>query len=373
MYDDMGNKVKFWGQEAKSRARVRKENNLLENFKLYLSLSQAKLDKESAGILLDVYNNPDNEIILEDVISDYLKLFYRHILNFVGEVDKTNLAMRLLKSEKKPKTKYVMTVPAIWNTVTRQIVMNAAFQANIVKKHDEIIVITELEAAALYCRNQTQELKNGNVTFIVCDAGGGTVDVGTFHLSSTRYMTQLGDCQSDTCGSFYLDANFRTFILQFYKDIGVHFDPAISKFDEFMDRFVNRIKVDFMPDTTNDSYYDIELPGSYVIAESVKTEQNKNYILADSNRTLRIKNEVMDNRVFNPVMERIEALLDKQMKRCKVRFLFLVGGFAQSKYLQQRLRTRYEPAVLLIVPLESMSAVSLGAVHYALKPDILAS
>lgn len=243
MYDDMGNKVKFWGQEAKTRARVRKENNLLENFKLYLSLSQTKLDKESVGTLLDSYNNSNNEIILEDVISDYLKLLYQHILNFLGEVDKTNIAMRLLKGEKKVKTKYVMTVPAIWNTVTRQIIMNAAFQANIVKKYDEIIVITELEAGALYCLNQMQELKNGNVTFIVCDAGGGTVDVGTFCLSPTRHMTQLGDCQSDTCGSFYLDANFRTFILKFYKDIGVHFDPTISKFAEFMENFEKHIKV----------------------------------------------------------------------------------------------------------------------------------
>lgn len=128
-----------------------------------------------------------------------------------------------------------------------------------------------------------------------------------------------------------------------------------------------------MPDTTNDSYYNIDLPGSYVIPESVKTGQNKNYILADSNRTLRIKNEVMNNQVFNPVIERIEALLDKQIEKDKVSFIFLVGGFAQSKYLQKRLRARYEPVIQLIVPLEGISAVSIGAVHYALKPDLLVS
>lgn len=41
-------------------------------------------------------------------------------------------------------------------------------------------------------------------------------------------------------------------------------------------------------------------------------------------------------------MERVEALLDRQIKKEKIDMIFLVGGFAQSKYLQQRLKTRYE-------------------------------
>lgn len=113
---------------------------------------QERLDKGLVGNLMDVYNNPDNEINLGDVISDYLKLSHRHAHDYIGR----HRATRLFKSEIKFKSKYVMTVPAIWNTTTRQTVMNAAIQANIVKQHDEFIVITELEAAACYCRNQSQ-------------------------------------------------------------------------------------------------------------------------------------------------------------------------------------------------------------------------
>jgi len=69
---------------------------------------------------------------------------------------------------------YVMTVPAIWSDRAKDSTRQAAARAGIPR--DRLILVPEPEAAALYCATAGHELDlaNGD-TFIICDAGGGTV------------------------------------------------------------------------------------------------------------------------------------------------------------------------------------------------------
>jgi molecular chaperone DnaK (HSP70) len=76
---------------------------------------------------------------------------------------------------------YALTVPAIWSDKAKDLTRKAAIQAGI--SPDKLALISEPEAAALYCATMCTEvdLKDGD-RFLVCDAGGGTV-VFSFSIS----------------------------------------------------------------------------------------------------------------------------------------------------------------------------------------------
>jgi len=69
---------------------------------------------------------------------------------------------------------YVITVPAIWSDKAKDLTRQAAIAAGILGK--KLTLITEPEAAALFCASLCQEvdLQEGD-RFLICDAGGGTV------------------------------------------------------------------------------------------------------------------------------------------------------------------------------------------------------
>ena len=69
---------------------------------------------------------------------------------------------------------YVITVPAIWKDSAKALTRQAAIRAGIPDKRLELI--TEPEAAALYCATKCAEVDlNDGEYFLICDAGGGTV------------------------------------------------------------------------------------------------------------------------------------------------------------------------------------------------------
>jgi len=69
---------------------------------------------------------------------------------------------------------YVITVPAIWKDSAKALTRLAATRAGI--PSDRLELISEPEAAALYCATKSIEVDlNDGERFLICDAGGGTV------------------------------------------------------------------------------------------------------------------------------------------------------------------------------------------------------
>jgi hypothetical protein len=83
----------------------------------------------------------------------------------------------------------------------------------------------------------------------------------------------------------------------------------------------------------------------------------------------------MKEKIFDPIMKRIEDLLDTQIKKMredeKIDTILLVGGFSKSRYLQDRLRRRYEPNITIGIPANAVTAISQGAVSYAQRPRMI--
>lgn len=77
-------------------------------------------------------------------------------------------------------------------------------------------IISEPEAAALYALNALDPhgLKIGE-TFMICDAGGGTVDLITYKISSLKPILKLAEASPGTgslCGASFLNRGFLEYL-----------------------------------------------------------------------------------------------------------------------------------------------------------------
>jgi molecular chaperone DnaK (HSP70) len=103
-----------------------------------------------------------------DYAIDYLSRLNHHLLTqvFVNRFGSNFLQNQQLS--------YVITVPAIWSDKAKELTRKAAINAGI--KSEALTLITEPEAAALYCATLCNEVDLGpGDRFLICDAGGGTV------------------------------------------------------------------------------------------------------------------------------------------------------------------------------------------------------
>ncbi|KAF0520402.1 hsp70 family protein [Gigaspora margarita] len=71
---------------------------------------------------------------------------------------------------------------------------------------------------------------------------------------------------------------------------------------------------------------------------------------------------------FDPVVNRIIRLISIQHDECKCNVMFLIGGFSESKYLQQTIKQRFSQCKVAVPPYLT-AAAACGAVEYGLDMD----
>lgn len=82
---------------------------------------------------------------------------------------------------------------------------------------DRLQIISEPEAAAIYALDalDPHNVKIGD-TFVLCDAGGGTVDLISYTVSALKPMLSVDEAASGTgslCGSTYLNRIFEQYVI----------------------------------------------------------------------------------------------------------------------------------------------------------------
>jgi molecular chaperone DnaK (HSP70) len=114
-----------------------------------------------------------------DFTTDYLQCI-RHFLQ--DRFFPTQFGAQFLRNQK---ISYVVTVPAIWSDGAKALTRDAASKAFDITT-DELILVPEPEAAALFCATTCNEvdLTDGD-QFLICDAGGGTVVCQ--HLRASKF------------------------------------------------------------------------------------------------------------------------------------------------------------------------------------------
>lgn len=265
-------KVQCWGQRAKIEAeyqekkinKVEDRQILMEDFKLFLSPKHSKeiyrrdklaFEKKASSYCYTRSDMPNDDkqyvIPAIDVISDYLRELNYELLEELSDLDTEG------KKITSKDIKYVLTVPAFWGRAAKNTLIEAANRAEMIKKENinDLLVITEPEAAALYCETAAnlRDFFVGEKKFILCDGGGGTVDLVTFNYSASEgnrpsTIKQKGRPDGAMCGSTLLDAKFASYIIKCFEDIRYPSDryPSIeSAMNKFKEEKVSKISSDF--------------------------------------------------------------------------------------------------------------------------------
>ncbi|KFY66388.1 hypothetical protein V496_02081 [Pseudogymnoascus sp. VKM F-4515 (FW-2607)] len=197
----------------------------------------------------------------------------------------------------------------------------------------QLVMISEPEAAALHTLRaiQPNTITNGD-TFVVCDAGGGTVDLISYQVKSVEPLDLYEVVQGDggICGAAILDKRFETFIKH---RLGAH---GTGDNEDDLTEFL------------------IVIPG---VSDNAEKRIERGMMIVESEDIATI---------FDPIIEDIESLVHTQIKNAKlagynVKAILLVGGFGSSTYLYRRLQKKFN-GIDIMQPPNAWTSVVRGAV-----------
>ncbi|KAF2665782.1 actin-like ATPase domain-containing protein [Microthyrium microscopicum] len=248
---------------------------------------------------------------------------------------------------------WVITVPAVWSMKAKADTLKCAQEAGI-GAGSKVTIVSEPEAAAAYALQtiEPMTLKEGH-NFVVCDAGGGTVDLITYRLLnlSPLEVEESAISSGGKCGGTFVNRIFEKMVMQRIgeksglTDIGKH---------QMLQQFEQDAKRDFQ-DTgdPNEAWY-LPVPGAANSSSARISGGSLIVSVADMKKC------------FDPVVDEVIKLVNTQISGIvgpskEVKAVVLVGGFGGSRYLQQRLRDAIAP-IELLCPANQWGAIALGAV-----------
>ncbi|KAJ7802663.1 hypothetical protein B0H14DRAFT_3779901, partial [Mycena olivaceomarginata] len=261
-----------------------------------------------------------------------------------------------------------VTVPATWDLRGCALMRDAAIAAGVVQSahpgdvawRDRLKIIAEPEAAAVHCAHLTDLYRlRPSQNFMICDAGGGTVDLATYKIIgelARLEMTQISACSGANCGSLFLDLRFRALIETLLTDHPAHLD--IVSLAYFMDSFSEVDKMNYTGRSDDETMF-------YFSCFNVKEDDPSVGLI---NGQLEIPGRRLREAVFDPVVNDVLDLISRQLEISpNIDALLLVGGFSGSAYLKTRVEEQFNSRIHMVArPPDSDVATLRGAVRYGL-------
>ncbi|KAF9574657.1 hypothetical protein EC968_005887 [Mortierella alpina] len=354
LYAPGSKEVLEWGYPAKIAMTKPpfKHHILLSKYKLHLD--------ESSGTLPPLPNG----LTVVDAIADYLCLFHAHVVQTALKGFGAAFEQHHIQ--------YCLSVPAMWSDHAKAMMRQAALQAGMITPFDpphRLLLISEPEAAALYCEKKCDQFSIGHgQRFMICDAGGGTVDLIVFEVNigpQGRTLREVTRGSGHSCGSVFLDERMEILLRKKFskwQEKGL----TNANWTSLMENFIHNVKPLF--DGIEDQYVTMPaVPGRADLTD---------YDIGLEEGVLTLNAEEMRREVFDPVIDDVLRLIQDQLQQtgflCHA--IFLVGGFGCSQYLQTRVRSQFGSRVgLIAVPPRAELAVVRGAALAGIMPRVVAA
>lgn len=278
-----------------------------------------------------------------ELATTYLICLRKHVLKILtlklgsGVIDTTPI-------------RFTITVPAIWDDAAKARTQQCAKNAGM---GEEIRIISEPEAAVVYALDAMDPLdfRPGD-TFILSDAGGGTVDLISYTIDALEPNLQIREAVSGdgyACGSTFLNRIFAQFLEQHLTDVEGYDDDTL---DEALHDFETNAKRRFNGDTA----MMLRVRG-LVDVKDKGIKRQRLTIPTDKVKSL-----------FEPVISTILTLLMSQLRHTtRAKAVILVGGFGQSPYLRNCIKKVVPETVPVLQPANGWTAVVRGALIKSLN------
>ncbi|OCK81694.1 actin-like ATPase domain-containing protein [Lepidopterella palustris CBS 459.81] len=317
----------------------------------------------------------------EDIVADYLSKVRAHVVQTLVQTYGAEY-LSIIPID------IVITVPAVWSDQAKdrtfRAINKAKFDNTYFKRLREIVMVTEPEAAALYTLRSLKlededEPINPGDCFVLCDAGGGTVDLISYQVKQMTPALKLEEVAigtGDKCGATMIDRNFRKWLEarlgteDFEKisgkspehEVGSHtiVEPNMQRIMSAFDF----IKLKFgLPGNSTEEFLPLPPPLNDLNDPSRGIEDGE----------IRITNDDLLE-MFRPCVDRTIELIAGQLAQVqrtagsKARYVFLSGGFGGSEHLFNKVKNFLRPrGIPLKRPKNPWSAVVRGAVIKGLE------
>ncbi|KAK5939827.1 hypothetical protein PMZ80_008209 [Knufia obscura] len=325
-----------------------------QEFKLFLDNSR----KSHHAGMAQKFKDPTSLPLAERFTATKLSIdFLRELRNWL-EVD-VDKVMGAGTFESIP-IEWVVTVPAIWSDQAKGTTRWCAEKAGM---GDNVKIITEPEAAMVHAIQSISddECKTGDC-FVLCDAGGGTVDLITYKIKSVEPLEveELVQGDGDRCGSVFLDRQFKAYLERTHARLvpgwtEQHTMVAVGYFERITKRKVEGsdealiIKVPAVPNYTKNG---------------ITIKKGKVYIPAAD---VRMMFQIVLDIVRKLVLEQHRRAIQKT--RARITGVVLVGGFGASEFVRKWLDIAVswtDNNIKLYQPADGWTAIVRGALSRVL-------
>ncbi|KAG6050145.1 hypothetical protein E4U33_000735 [Claviceps sp. LM78 group G4] len=252
-------------------------------------------------------------------------------------------------------THNVLPVPAVWSDAAKNATLKAAELAGI----ESVTVVKEPEAAALYSIKTLDFSMKKNDAFVVCDAGGGTVDLISYEVMAVAPQLKVKELVPGTggmAGSLGLNERFASAVEEL---VGDHqwLQLKSSKAWSFAERqFDQEIKKAFNGELEEEYYV------NFPMAE-LEDDKDSNLV----SNTWKLTGHEL-SRIFEPLVADIVRMIEYQVQEVRLKRpergisgICLVGGFGSSNYLMDRVKQHFSQ-IQVLRPEDAWAAIVKGAV-----------
>ncbi|KAG7229856.1 hypothetical protein INR49_012406 [Caranx melampygus] len=225
------------------------------------------------------------------------------------------------------------------------------------------------------------ELEEGD-RYVVVDCGGGTVDLTVHQIRLPEgHLKELYKASGGPYGSIGIDYEFEKLLCKIFgQDFIDQFKiKRPAAWVDLMIAFESRKRA-AAPDRTNP--LNINLPFSFIdyykkfrghSVEHALRKSNVDFVKWSSQGMLRMSPDAM-NSLFKPTIDHIIQHLTELFEKPEVsdiKFLFLVGGFAESPLLQHAVQNMLQGRSRIIIPHDVGLTILKGAVLFGLDPSVI--
>ncbi|KAG6141552.1 hypothetical protein E4U38_006670 [Claviceps purpurea] len=283
-----------------------------------------------------------------EIAADFIRAIYEHAL---GEISTAvpKAYMDICRKE------FVLSVPAVWSDAAKNATLKAAELAGI----KSVTVVKEPEAAALYSIKTLDFSIRKKDAFVVCDAGGGTVDLISYEVMAVAPQLKVKELVPGTggmAGSLGLNERFASAVEEL---VGDHqwLELKSSKAWSFAERqFDQEIKKAFNGELEEEYYVNFPMGG-------LDDDKDSNLV----SNTWKLTGHEL-SRIFEPLVADVLRMIEYQVQEVRLKrpgrgisAICLVGGFGSSNYLMQRVKQHF-PQIQVLQPEDAWAAIVKGAV-----------
>lgn len=319
-----------------------------EWFKLHLR----PRTRSTEHIAAEIPPLPSGKTVVQ-VFADYLRYLFQCTSSYIRD---THANGHTLWASVENHIDYVLSHPNGWEGPQQNQMREASVLAGLIPStpegHARISFVTEGEASLHFSINNgfsSTTMNNGDGVLIV-DAGGGTIDISAYARRGSSFA-EIAAPQCYFHGSIFVTIEVRKLLSGLLSD-----SPFIDDLDHIIRCFDK---------TTKHRFRDVE-ETQFIKFGSIRDNDEEFNIRYGQ---LKLTGRDVAS-CFEPSVKCVVDTVIEQHRVARQRFshVILVGGFAASDYLHNRLRAMLEPSGFLVIRPENhvSKAVAGGAISFYL-------